>query len=283
MACRVNVAPRGVGHSRGMKDVILAGLERRPTELASAAHGLRTVADRLFAIGDARAAFPDIYGIITDRVAVEARKPAGLFWEPRWISRLAGRFCERYLDTLEWSLAGTDQDCSAWRIAYRCAVERTTVPFQDVMLGLSAHINFDLAQGISETIAEFGDTPAQRERYKHDHDVVNVLLEEQIPIAYQRLATAYGCRSSAFLIGPARAITEPLTLRVLAYFRANVWTDVVALLDARTPAERRRVLDAMERRSGRYARAIQLGNVVGSVPYLARRSPRRPQQATVAG
>jgi hypothetical protein len=262
---------------------ILAGLERCPTDLTSAAHGLRTVADRLFERGDPRAAFPDIYGIITDRVALEASKPDGIFWEPRWISRLSGRFCERYLDTLQWSLAERDQDCAAWRIAYRYAAAASTVPFQDVVLGLSAHINYDLAQGISQTIVEFGHaaSPEMRARYKHDHDIVNVLLEETIPVAFERLISAYRCRTSALLFGPARAVTEPMTLRVLTYFRATVWNDVVGLLDARHDAERQKILAGMEQRSGRYARAMTVGNLAyaGGRSLVARLPRIRPRRA----
>lgn len=264
----------------------MLGLERRPTQLDSAAHGLRTVANRLYELGDPRAAFPDIYGMITDRVALEANKPDGMFWEPQWISRLSGRFCERYLDTLEWSLADHDQDCGAWRIAYRCAALAATVPFQDVILGLSAHINYDLAQGISQTIVEFGHaaSPEMRARYKHDHDAVNVLLKESIPAAFERLIRAYRCRTSAALFGPARRVTEPMTLRVLAYFRGNVWNDVVALLDVASDAEGQKVLDAMDRRSGRYARALTVGNfaylggrtLVARLPRLGSRRARPP-------
>ncbi len=242
---------------------ILADLERRPTSLTAAAHGLRSVADRLHAVGDPRAAFPDIYGMITDRVLVEADTPGGLFCEPAWISRLSGRFCERYLETLAWSLADLDQDCGAWRIAYRATATRATVPYQDVVLGLSAHINFDLAQGIAQTIEEFGTArdADKRARYKHDHDAVNVLLEESIPRAFERLIDAYACRTSAVLWAPpGRALTFRMTMRVLAYFRANVWTDVVALLDARDAAERQRVLAAMDARSSRYARMLTAGN-----------------------
>jgi hypothetical protein len=266
----------------------LAGLARRPTDLRSAAHALRTVADRMFERGDARCAFPDIYGMITDRVEEQANDPNGIFWEPAWISRLSGRFCERYLDTLEWSLAGQAQDCAAWDVAYRCAAQRSTVPFQDVLLGLSAHINFDLAQGISQTIVEFGHArnAEMRARYKHDHDVVNEILQVAIPAAYERLIHAYRCRTSAILFGPARAVTHGMTMRVLAYFRANVWNDVVALLDARTDAERRSILEAMDRRSGRYARTLTAGNVayasvLARLPRLPRRrSARRERDAT---
>jgi len=242
---------------------VLVDLERKPTSLTAAAHGLRSVADRLHAVGDPRAAFPDIYGLITDRVLVEAETPGGLFCEPAWLSRLSGRFCERYLETLAWSLAHQDQDCSAWRIAYRACATRATVPYQDVVLGLSAHINFDLAQGIAQTIEEFGTArdPEKRARYKHDHDAVNVLLEESIPRAFERLIAAYGCRTSAVLWAPrGRSLTFRMTMRVLAYFRANVWTDVIALLDARDATERDRVIAAMEARSGRYAKMLTAGN-----------------------
>src|SRR5690606_27029654 len=85
----------------------------------TAAESLRalTEASALFGSrGDARAAFPDIYAIITRRVAEEIARPDGIFLEPAWISRLSGRFCEAYLETLRHSIQGEAQPCEAWEL-----------------------------------------------------------------------------------------------------------------------------------------------------------------------
>ena len=66
-----------------------------PTDAVQAHAALDYVAEMLLNAGDARAAFPDIYAVITRRVAEEAARPDGPFLEPAWISSLAGRFRNR--------------------------------------------------------------------------------------------------------------------------------------------------------------------------------------------
>lgn len=240
----------------------LERVELHPTSGAVSLVSLEQVSSRFRAAGDPRASFPDIYGLITLRAAEEVeRSPCG-FVEPAWISRLMGRFCERYLETLVWSLEGRPQDCSAWAIAYRYAATGCTIPFQDVVLGLSAHINYDLALGISATIREFGGSsdPEKLARYKHDHDYVNVLLRASIPESFERLSTRYGCRTSGLLWTAARPVVMRLVMATLASWRELVWAQVLALLAADTASERARVLSEMDRRSGRIGLAIVAGN-----------------------
>jgi hypothetical protein len=252
-----------------MKDV-LDGVNLHPRSAAETLVALDTVARRFAARRDPRAVFPRVYAIITHGVADEvARTPSG-FREPRWMSRLAGRFGERYLETLAWSLRAERQDCSAWDVAYRYAAAGATIPLQDVILGLSAHINYDLALGIAQTIAEHGHARDRHmlERYKHDHDHINVLLDRAIPESYARVAEDFGCRTTALLTSLSFPRVRWTTLKVLEVWRERVWRDVLDLLraDGDAPA-RTRVLARMERYSRGVGRAVALGSAV----YLAGR------------
>lgn len=175
------------------------------------------------------AAFPDIYAIITRRVA-EHVQHGGLFLEPRWISRLAGRFCERYLETLRWERQRQPQDTRAWAMAYLGTP--TLEPTQHALLGLSAHINFDLAIGIHRTIVEGGRTDrATIARYKHDHDAVNGLLRASIPEALDTLAHR-GCRLAALLQKTGPSLAKATIMPLLSFWRAKVWDNVLTLLHA---------------------------------------------------
>ena len=237
-----------------------------PTDARQAYAALDQVAETLLRAADARAAFPDIYAVITQRVAVEVGRPDGPFQEPVWISRLAGRFCARYLETLGWALAGTAQDTSAWASAYDSVDAVGMPPVQHALLGLSAHINFDLAIGIHATIVDHGhaDDRAMIARYKHDHDHVNTLLDASIPEAFDRLIKRHHCATTLWL-DRGRRLTRWCTMELLARWRAQVWVEVEALLAARTGAQRARVL----RRIG--ARAARIGALLRRpIPALPR-------------
>jgi hypothetical protein len=236
-----------------------ASSSSRPEGAPDALEALTGAAERLSADGDARAAFPDIYAIITRRVVERAALgPGGFFLEPQWISRLAGRFCQRYLETLRWSLDRWPQDAEAWTVAYASCELAGSPPLANVLLGLSAHINFDLAIGIYRTIVELGaaSDPARLARFKHDHDAVNVLLDESIPEAFDRLIQRHGCPVAGALFDHAYVVSRWATLQILATWRGRVWDDALELLAADSAAARDVVVRRMERRSGRYARLL---------------------------
>ncbi|CAN96725.1 MULTISPECIES: DUF5995 family protein [Sorangium] len=236
------------------------GLNLHPTSVHDAAVALDTVTDRLLAAGDRRAAFTDVYGIVTRAVAAQVERRDGMFLEPAWISRLAGRFCERYLETLGWYDRGAAQDCGAWHIAYASTASRFTPPVQNALLGFSAHINYDLIFGIHATIVEFGHGAdrAMLARLKHDHDQINSLLRASVIEALARLAARHGCPLSAFFLETAPEVAVWVSMEMLSRWRERVWDDVLALLAARGGSERAALSRGIERRSTRIAQMLAL-------------------------
>jgi hypothetical protein len=243
---------------------LLNGIDLHPRNVDSALETLEQVTERLRARRDSRAVFPDVYGIITRNVAREVQGRTGFFQEPEWISRLAGRFAERYLETLSWSLLGAPQDCEAWKLAHAHTDLGRSLPMQEAALGISAHINFDLALGLWQTIEEFGDTSGCRlARYKHDHDVVNELLAVSLPQAVEQLVGCYACPITPRLFSPdMEPVTRRLALQVLALWRAHVWEDVLQLVRAAGEGERQVVVARMHRRSSRLGHFFSLGGEV---------------------
>jgi hypothetical protein len=223
--------------------------------------------------------FPEVYGIITRIVAREVQGRTGFFQEPEWISRLTGRFAERYLETLAWSEGGGEQDCWAWHVAYAYERGGLTFPLQDAAFGISAHINFDLALGLWKTIEEFGDRSEGRmARYKHDHDAVNRLLAAALPEVVECLKERYGCEVTARFTGRLLPVTGAMVLGVLGRWREQVWKDVRALVFAPSCREQHEVLKQMHQRSGRLAEFIAIGGMAGSLwRALTGRVPRAPE------
>ncbi len=235
-----------------------------PRNVGEALKSLETVTERLRAKGDPRAVFPDVYAIITRIVAREIEGNTGFFQEPEWISRLAGRFAERYLETLTWSQRGVQQDCRAWGLSYGLESLGLTFPLQDAAFGISAHINFDLALGLWKTIEDFGDlSERQMARYKHDHDAVNTLLAAAVPEVVACLRERYGCSVTARFTGRLLPVTSAMAMGVLRRWREQVWQDVLALVSAVGPHEQVEVLSRMHRRSGRWAELFALGSLAG--------------------
>ena len=238
----------------------LANINLKPVNAAEALVALENVSKQLWQARDWRAIFPDVYAIVTGFAKYHTQNPTGFFQEPAFISRLAGVFAERYLDTLGWSLEKQTQDCAAWAIAYDYSQKTNTVPFLHAALGISAHINYDLALGISQTIRELGTANDQEKmrRYKHDHDKVNILLEATVAQTIERLTRIYGCDyADTFEGGKLQAFATRLVMARLSDWREQVWENVILLLDAQTSAEQQQILKQMNRTAGQRCKQLQ--------------------------
>lgn len=242
------------------RSILLAGVDVAPNDVDAALVALDTITARLRVHGDPRAVFPSVYAVITRRVA-EAIRAGGVFLEPAWIARLAGRFGERYFDALVPSLVGGAPASRAWRIAFAAGAQSARVPVRDALLGINAHINYDLAQGIADNVAAHGHTwdEAALARYKHDHDAVNEILRAALPEIYDLLLARYRCPVTWLATRSRRAnrLLSDAMLGVIAGWREDVWADMLVLLRG-SPAARAARLAEMDRRSARIARAIAL-------------------------
>lgn len=252
---------RGGDDASGVIDqAFWRGIPRSPTSAFEALTCLDLAGERLRAAGDPRAAFTDVYAAITRRVCQALRGEAPpRFEEPRFISRLAGRFCSLYLAALGRSLAGAPEPIAAWGVAHRLGRSRRSPPVQHALLGLNAHINYDLAVGLSVNISTLGARgAAAMARYRHDHDAVNDILEAAMPESLELLSVRHGCPVSTGLLAAPRKVREAAfraALLALRVWRARVWDDQEALRAA-APAEQRRILLRMNMRAGLFAHLL---------------------------
>lgn len=241
----------------------LAGIPSAPASVREALDCLTEVSVRLRSQGDPRAAFTDVYAIITRRVrdAIddEATCP---FVEPEFISRLAGRFCTLYLAALRRSLQGSPEPSHAWSIAHRKDRCARLLPVQHAMLGLNAHINYDLAHGLFGNVGSLGGSQdaATMVRYRHDHDAVNQILQDAMPEVLELLASRYGCATAHLVLraGQLRHALCSATIFTLRVWRTRVWRDLLAMIAAPDEAARARIDSRMNVRSGLFAMVLAL-------------------------
>jgi hypothetical protein len=135
---------------------------------------------------------------------------------------------------------------------------------QEAVLGLSAHINYDLAIGIYQNIVAHGHGSDARmiARYKHDHDVVNELLNAACFEAIERLIDRHRCQISELTYKHARYTARWLTMQLLCRWRAQVWDIVEALLQAGSEAERHQIIEKMGRRAALIGQLLTLPSAV---------------------
>lgn len=102
----------------------------------------------------------------------------GVFEDPRWVEEWDVVFAKLYLDAYDASR--TDGPVARpWRLAFD-APERLH-PLQHVLLGVNAHVNYDLPQALLGviTVEEFGDAELLGRR-RRDHENIDGVLASRV-------------------------------------------------------------------------------------------------------
>lgn len=103
-------------------------------------------------------------------VAFEEAVKNGTFKNPELISKLDVVFFNRYLDALEEAEAGRPVS-KCWQVAFDEARAPRTITLQHLLLGMNAHIDFDLGVATADAVPA-DELPG----FKGDFDAMNALL-----------------------------------------------------------------------------------------------------------
>ena len=115
------------------------------------------------------ALFPALYLELTQRLSETLE--AGEFENPAAIRQIAVRFANRYFDAFSNDRNGGEVSKS-WQIAFDEAKAGRLLAIQDLLLGVNAHINLDLAVATAEVGGR------EIEVLERDFNHINVLLED---------------------------------------------------------------------------------------------------------
>jgi hypothetical protein len=234
---------------------------QRPQDVDEALSCMRRALDYFHERDDFRAVFLRAYYIITRNVHAAVNQLGDyadkrIFFDQNWVRRLSGQFASLYF----YSLTTFERDPArerAWKIAHRSAESRTATIVQDLLLGLNAHINYDLAHAIYLNMKEHGDGADHLllPRRKFDHDQVNNILVRSMPEVAETLTRDYG-GGILFLTRVMLSLDDVLSATGLKYYRERVWWTAISYLATTDADEVDLVHDRLNWESARVARAI---------------------------
>lgn len=200
------------------------------------------------AAGDASRYFLATYLRTTRAVADELA--AGGFLDQVWVERWDVVFADLYLDALAAWNAG-QAPAEPWRVAFTAARDGNLPPLRQVLLGMNAHINYDLPLAL---LAVIGDTdfadPALVARRVRDHTHIDMVLLHRVAAEDEAITAATGGKNLW------ERIKTPLERRATGHFlreaRAKVWANTRLMAAARArgdQGEYRRLRAELARRS----------------------------------
>jgi len=181
----------------------------------------------LEADGDKRRFFHATYQRTTSAVADELKR--GGFADSDWVERWDVAFADLYLEALEASLGG-QRPSRPWDIAFGAPAGLPAL--RHVLLGMNAHINYDLPQALLAVITdEQFDDPALLARREADHRAIDNVLASRVAAEDDELIKISG--PPPLLDRLLRPFNQLGTQRFLREARAKVWANAIALNRAR--------------------------------------------------
>jgi hypothetical protein len=181
----------------------------------------------LEAAGDKRRYFHATY--LRTTIAVAGEISRGGFADAEWVERWDVVFADLYLEALEGDRAGGIPS-RPWAAAF--GAPAGLPPLRHVLLGMNAHINYDLPQALVAVISdEQFDDAALLARREADHRAIDEVLASRVAAEDDELTR---------LSGPApvvdrllRPVSRLATQRFLREAREKVWANATALSRAR--------------------------------------------------
>jgi Family of unknown function (DUF5995) len=129
---------------------------------------LHTLIEIALSAEDARGYFPAMYARVTRRVLDDAA--AGRFADAERMQRFVAAFADRYLR----ANAHPTTAPRCWRAHFDTAGDASLLVVQHLLLGINAHVNYDLAP----TVAGLVDAGATLASVRPDFDAVNDVLAD---------------------------------------------------------------------------------------------------------
>lgn len=188
---------------------------------------------------DNRALFLRCYTLMTGNMfAALARNE---FDDQEWVNTLLHHFAGYYFTALDAYERDPASAPAVWQQAFGAARDASINPLQKVLLGINAHINYDLVLALADVLAtEWPDLPEPVRAVRYaDHCHVNAVIGSTID-AVQSQILADSMQGMALLDRLLGPIDEMIISRLIVHWREAVWQNTAQLLgsaDARERAE----------------------------------------------
>jgi len=207
--------------------------------------------------GDPRAVFLSCYALMTQNMldAVDA----GEFADAAWVSRLLHHFAGYYFDALDAYEAGEEDPPAVWRCAHDAARRSNTSAISLLLLGVNAHINYDLVLAVADLLEpewsalSDAERHARYEDYCRVNDTIGRTIDSVQDTVLEKREPLMALVDTLF--GP---MDEWLVSRGITAWREEVWGHAVRRVETTGDAQREALRREVEAAAMRWARLLDL-------------------------
>lgn len=186
----------------------------------------------------------------------------GRFIDHQWSEAICCRMGEMYFEAEEAYRENIEECPKSWQICFDAALTGDTNLLQDALMGMNAHINYDLTICVYDVMEDNGDFQAIQESTKNmpivdrklnsllkrryfDYLLINQIAWESIPIIQDVLTDRFS-RLLGFLNSISFRFTRSVVERLILEFRDRAWTHALLLLSARDRQEQADIMGFMD-------------------------------------
>lgn len=184
---------------------------------------------------------------------------SGEFADPAWVDQLLHRFSEHYFNALDLYYQEPHSAPPVWQLAHNAARDPHISPLQNLLLGVNAHINFDLVLTLDELLKPDwrSFTESQKTMRYKDYKQVNAIIARTIDIVQDEVLDSVMPEMDLFdrLMGP---LDELLVSRLITHWRDSVWNHARRILEAKSEAEILALVSQVEKA------ALHIGKVIAA-------------------
>ncbi len=203
---------------------------------------------------DRRAVFVTLYLKMTQELQKSIAVNPQIFQDVEWVKSAALVFANGYRTALSnYGRLKRDIVPKAWVLAFDMATEDKSIVILDMILGINAHVNYDLALALLElrdTLKTYDD----RKKRKSDFDKLNDILNDATDPIQDVISHKYSplLRMFDFFTG---SLDEEMTRFSFETAREHSWVNGLALINASSEEERemqRKKIDEQSHAMGRF-------------------------------
>lgn len=214
---------------------------------------MQTHIDRWEQSRDQRVIFLTCYAMMTQNMLTALAR--GEFADRVWVSALLHRFAEYYFEALDAYDRRADVPM-VWRQAFETCTRPRVHVIQHLLLGVNAHINYDLVLVLVEMLRDEWPqlSPEQARARYADHLHVNQVIYDTLDRVQDEVVERYS-KSMALVDKAFLRADEWLLYRLIRTWREQVWNNAHLLMTC-DAAQASSIQEAVSARAVRRGQAL---------------------------
>lgn len=197
---------------------------------------------------DCRYIFLRCYSMMSTNMVAAIR--AGEFEDCEWVATLIQRFAAYYFKALTCYERNPLESPAAWRQAHQAAQYQKLHVLQYLLLGVNAHINYDLPLALYDCLCQEWTNldETQRQSRQKDHETVNVIISKTTD-AVQDTVVEPLAPLMAVVDQALGRVDEWILSQMIGGWRHDVWTVAIRMLEAPEFATRETIRKEQEQKA----------------------------------